>query len=326
MATPEQSSSIHESARTHDPGIGSRFDVPVERLLNPDGTFTVHRVGEARGLSEGFVALATMSPPRLVAFVLASYLTLNLAFGSIYMLIGVEQIGNADVSSLGMRWLSAIGMSVQTLTTVGYGSLYPTSVATWLLAAVEGVFGILGFSLVSAVLYARFARPRPSLAYGEKALIAPFKDGWSLQLRVANRRRALLVEVEARLILVLTDPAQPDRLEYFALPLQFATLSFLTLSWTLVHPITAESPLAGFSAADLSARRAEVIVILKGIDEGYMQPVITRRSFRHDEIVWGGRYTKAFSVEQGRMRLDLHRLSEFTPVPAPDRLPSGTAS
>jgi inward rectifier potassium channel len=211
-------------------------------------------------------------------------------------------------------------MSVQTLTTVGYGSLYPTDAVTWLVAAVEGVFGILGFSLTSAIIYTRFARPTTRLVYSDRALIAPFKDGWSLQLRVANRRRTLLVEIEARLILVLADPAQPDRLEYFALPLQFSTISFLALTWTLVHPITAESALSGMTLAELAARRAEVIVILKGIDEGYMQPVITRHSFRFDEIVWGGQFVRAFSGDRGRMQLDLDGLSRFAPVEAPERL------
>src|SRR5690242_4709704 len=136
----------------------------------------------------------------LILVIVGIYLTLNVTFGSMYMVIGVEHIGNADLGSLGSRWLSAIGMSVQTLTTVGYGSLYPTNVATWLLAAVEGVFGILGFSLISAIIFTRFARPTTRLAYGAQALVAPFRDGWSLQMRVANRRRTLLVEIEARLI------------------------------------------------------------------------------------------------------------------------------
>src|SRR4029077_19084943 len=128
--------------------------------------------------------------------------------GSLYMAIGVEQLGNANLSTLGTRWLSAIGMSVQTLTPVGYGSLYPTTAATWLLAAIEGVFGILSFSMISALLYTRFARPTAKLAYSSQALVAPFKDGWSLQLRVANRRSTLLVEIEARLMLVMQDPQQ----------------------------------------------------------------------------------------------------------------------
>src|SRR5262245_12648337 len=200
-----------------------------------------------------------MPAPRLLLVIVATYLTLNLTFGSIYMLVGVEHLGNADLRSLGTRWLSAIGMSVQTLTTVGYGSLYPTDAVTWLIAAVEGVFGILGFSLTSAIIYTRFARPTARLVYSDRALIAPFKDGWSLQMRVANRRRALLVEVEARLILVLADQEHPDQLEYFGLPLQFDTISFLALTWTIVHPITPNSALAGMTLADLSARHAEVI-------------------------------------------------------------------
>ncbi|HKW00307.1 MAG TPA: ion channel [Vicinamibacterales bacterium] len=309
-----------ESHRTEDPGIGTTFGQPLDRLLQRDGAFSVDRIGEARGLREGFIALATMPAPRLVLVIIATYLTLNLTFGSIYMLVGVQHLGNADLHSLGSRWLSAIGMSVQTLTTVGYGSLYPTDAVTWLIAAVEGVFGILGFSLTSAIIYTRFARPTTRLVYSDQALIAPFKDGWSLQLRVANRRRTLLVEIEARVILVLSDPQRPDRLEYFALPLQFSTISFLPLTWTLVHPITPDSAFAGMTMADLTARRAEVIVILKGIDEGYMQPVITRHSFRFDEIVWGGRFTRAFTGDGGRMRLDLDGLSRFTPVEAPERL------
>ena len=81
-----------------------------------------------------------------------------------------------------------------------------------------------------------------------------------------------------------------------------------------MHPITPESPLA--------ARRAELMLIIKGVDEGYMQPVITRRSFRYDEIVWGGRYVRAYDVVDGEARLYLSKLSDFTPEPAPERLPS----
>lgn len=310
-------------ATTSDPGIASAFDRPVDRLMAKDGSFQVRRLGRLSGMSEGFIALATMPLARLLGTFVGGYLAMNLFFGSLYMLIGVEQIGNADLSSTAGRWKSAIGMSVQTLTTVGYGSLYPTSAATWGLAAVEGVFGILGFSIIAAVIFARFARPTARLAYSTQALIAPFKDGWSLQIRVANRRDTLLVEIEARLLLAIAQQADGDgRLEYFNLPLQIDRVSFLPLSWTIVHPLTSDSPLAGLSAADLAARRAELLLIIKGVDEGYMQPVITRHSFRFDEIAWGGRFVRAYDVEQGVVRLHLSRVSEFTPVDAPERLPA----
>lgn len=311
------------AVRTEDPGIGTTFERPLERVMARDGKFHVDRIGQVSGLREGFVALATMPVWRLVLTFVFGYLAMNLIFGSLYMLVGVQYLGNADHTSWMTEWMSAIGMSVQTLTTVGYGSLYPNSPSTWLLAAIEGVFGILGFSLISAVIYARFARPTTRIAYSDKALIAPFKEGWSLQLRLANRRTTLLMEMEARLMLVMADvDDQGERLNYYNLKLQFDKVSFLPLSWTLVHPILPDSPLAGISNADLVQRRAEVILVLKGIDEGYMQQVITRHSFRFDEIVWGGRYVRAFSSKDGTMRLDLNKLSDFTPVEAPERLPS----
>lgn len=311
-----------KAQRTEDPGIGSSFDRTLDRLMSSDGSFRVRRTGQAGGLREAFVHLVSISVGRLVLTLLAGYLGLNLVFGALYMLVGVEQLGNADLTSPLTRWMSAVGMSIQTLTTVGYGSIYPTTPATWLIAAVEGVFGILGFSLISAIIYARFARPTARLAWGDAALIAPFRSGWSLQVRLANRRSSLLTEVEARLMLVMADvDDQGERLNYFNLKLQLDRVSFLPLSWTLVHPIAEDSPLAGLSHQDLQDRRAEVIVIIKGVDEAYMQQVMTRRSYTHGEWRWGARFQRAFSARDGVMHLDLDRLSSVQAVEAPAVLP-----
>jgi len=309
--------------RTEDPGIGISFERPLDRLVGKDGSFMVHRMGGISGLREGFIALATMPLARLVGTFVLAYLCMNFLFGAIYMAIGVEHLGNADHTSLGTRWLSALGMSIQTLTTVGYGSLFPNSAATWFVAAVEGVFGILGFSLISAVIYARFARPTTRLAYSQKALIAPFRDGWSLQMRVANRRSTMLMELEARLILVMADvDDEGERLNYYSLKLQMERVSFLPLSWTIVHPVSPESPLAGLAHEDLVQRRAEVIVIIKGVDEGYMQQVFTRHSYRYDEMIWGGRFQRPFSARNGIMHLDLDKISDHRIVDIPERMPA----
>ena len=41
---------------------------------------------------------------------------------------------------------------------------------------------------------------------------------------------------------------------------------------------------------------------------------------------WGGRFIRAYSVQDGQMRLELHSLSTFKPVDAPVRLPRPDAS
>ncbi|MBL8002629.1 MAG: hypothetical protein JNL05_11780 [Flavobacteriales bacterium] len=312
-----------KARRTEDPGIGTNFDRPVDRLVGKDDQFTVRRVGAGNGVREAFVSLVSMGVGRFLAVLGLGYVAINLFFGALYMAVGVEGIGNARLGTLGARWATAIEMSVQTITTVGYGSFYPDSPGTWAVAAVEGMFGILSFSLIAAVMYARFAKPTARLAYSDKALIAPFREGWSFQMRLANRRSTLLMEVEARMMLVMADvDDHGERLNYYNLPLQLDKVNFLPLSWTLVHPINGESPLAGITMEELVKRRAEVIVIFKGIDEGYMQHVYTRHSYRYDEVVWGGRFVRAFTAtNQGTMQLFLDKLSQYEPVPLPERIP-----
>jgi inward rectifier potassium channel len=307
--------------KIEDPGTGTSFDRPVERLVGRDGRFAVNRVGSTNGLNEGFVSLVSMPTGRFIAVLVSSYVLINLLFGAMYMAVGVEGIGNADLDGSGARWITALQMSVQTITTIGYGYLYPASHGIWAVVAVEGMFGILSFSLIAAVLYARFAKPTTQLAYSEQALIAPFKDGWSFQMRFANRRSTLLMELEVRLLLVMADvDEQGERLNYYNLKLQFDKVSFMPLSWTLVHPINSESALNGLSLKDLTDKRAEFIVIIKGVDEGYMQTVYTRHSYRYDELVWGGRFARAFRSRSGEMELDLEKLSDHTPLDAPERI------
>jgi inward rectifier potassium channel len=71
------------------------------------------------------------------------------------------------------------------------------------------------------------------------------------------------------------------------------------LTWTVVHPIDAESPLFGKTAADLEALQAEFVVLVKAWDETFSQTVHQRFSYRYSELVWGGRFTPAFSVDEG---------------------------
>ena len=129
------------------------------------------------------------------------------------------------------------------------------------------------------------------------------------------------------LLLAIAGPdGDVHQLNYYSLPLQMDRVSFLPLSWTIVHPINGESPLAGLTQDELIRRRAELLLIVKGLDEGYMQPVITRHSYRYDEIVWGGRFVRAYGVEGGEARLYLSKLSSYTPEAAPERLPDGTTA
>ena len=51
------------------------------------------------------------------------------------------------------------------------------------MAAVEALVGLLGFSVLTGLLFGRVARPSARIGFSEKALIAPYQDGSALQFR-----------------------------------------------------------------------------------------------------------------------------------------------
>jgi hypothetical protein len=94
------------------------------------------------------------------------------------------------------------------------------------------------------------------------------------------------------------------------------------VSWTLVHPIDTESPLAGMSAADLARAEIELFILLTAIDYTFSQTVHTRSSYASHELVWGGRFSSLFvdGPPAGPPTIDLARLSAFEKVEGPARL------
>ena len=97
-----------KAQRTEDPGIGTSFEKPLDRLVGKDGSFMVNRAGQGSSLREGFIALVTMPIGRLLITFIIGYLGMNLIFGSLYMLIGVENVGNDRVVHIGCIFHSLV--------------------------------------------------------------------------------------------------------------------------------------------------------------------------------------------------------------------------
>jgi inward rectifier potassium channel len=61
-----------------------------------------------------------------------------------------------------------------------------------------------------------------------------------------------------------------------------------------MHRIDENSPIYGKGADDLRARRAEIVVVLSGLDETFSQTIHARMSYTADEIVWDRRFADIF--------------------------------
>lgn len=289
------------------------------RLLNRDGTFNVRRLGLAFG--ERFAPyheVLELSWPRFLGLVSGLYLAVNVFFAAIYWLLGPGALsGFANDTSM-ERFGHAFFFSVQTFATIGYGQIGPTTLAANVVTVVEAFTGLLAVALLTGLIFARFARPSAAIRFSRQALVAPYERGLSLQFRMANRRASEMIDLEARVLFAhFVDTPDGRRLRRFTpLALERDRVTFFPTSWTVVHPITPESPLAGRTAADLAQMDAEFLVLVSGVDEVFATEVHARTSYRVDELVWGARFDE-ISVndpDDSRLSVDISHLDDYKKV------------
>ncbi|HET8550534.1 MAG TPA: ion channel [Bryobacteraceae bacterium] len=297
---------------TYDPGLTLQVTGRLRRVINKDGSFNVRRRGTTWRDWHVYLQLINMRWPRFVLVILSGYVAANLLFASAYYLLGPGHLTGAEGPGELDRFLTAFYFSAHTLTTVGYGNVSPVGHAANLLSIVEALVGLLAFAVGTGVFYGRVSRPSARIGFSEHAIIAPYQQGTSVQFRIVNLRDNVLMELEARIMLmtVVQREGQLKR-EYANLTLERDRVLFLPLTWTLVHPIDSESPLFGKTPADLETLQAELIILIKGYDDTFSQTVHTRHSYRYDEFVWRERFAPAFHIDKhGDMVLDVDRVGE----------------
>jgi inward rectifier potassium channel len=166
-----------------DLGFGTRLTNPTTRLLNRDGSFNVQR----RGLPfwqqfELYDYLIRMSWLRFFGVILLAYTVENLVFATIYVTIGTENLNGVVGKTPWEHFAEAFFFSSQTITTLGYGRISPIGFWASAVAALESMLGIMGFALITGLLYGRFSRPSARLIYSEKVPHCPVPGRYCLDV------------------------------------------------------------------------------------------------------------------------------------------------
>jgi inward rectifier potassium channel len=286
------------------------------RLLNRDGTIAIARVGGGfRAFLSLSHALLTMSWPMFILTVVGTLVAFNLLFAIALVACGPGAISGDEVGGAFGR---AFFLSVQTSSTIGYGHLAPASMAAHVVTTVEAMCSVLLLALATGLVFARFARAQADIVWSSHALVAPYRGVKGLMFRLANRRKNQIVDLRARVILTMFGPDGMTERAFHDLALERTTVTFLPLSWTIVHPIDERSPLHGVDLAEFRRRGGEIIVVLHGIDDDTAQPVQARTSYAADDVHFGARFIPIYERERkaGPIRMDLGRIDEWEEVPA----------
>ena len=304
----------------HDLGLGGRMsERSPSRLLNHDGSFNVRRnqLGPLHPYN-AYHTLLSLPPRQLLVLVASGYFGANLVFAALYWLAGPGALAGASRSPLA-RFEDCFFFSVQTLATIGYGKLVPDTRVANALVAIEALVGLLGFAILSGLLFARFTRPTAKIQFSDNALIAPYGDGWALMFRLVNLRNHDLTDVHATVSFArwADDDDGVRRRQFDQLDLERSFIIFMPLHWIIVHPITARSPFRGFTEERLLAANPEVVCLISGHDETFAQTVHAKTSYDGHDIRWGARFRDMYLADSDHVAIDIRRLHQFEAVLPP---------
>jgi inward rectifier potassium channel len=294
-----------------DPGLTTQFSGDLRRTINPDGSFNVKRSGLKWRDTNPYLMLIDTTWPRFLLVVLLGFLVINMIFAWFYLVIGIENLKGLE-SDMG-PFANAFFFSVHTLTTVGYGNVYPQGPWANTISSLEAATGLMVFAIATGLLYGRFSRPSARIIYSKQAIVAPYQDGTSLQFRITNARKNVLINMQARVVLMTVDRSNGELTRSFIdLPLERRSIYFFALTWTVVHPIDSASPLFGKTREDLATLSAELLILIEGFDDTFSQVVHSMYSYRHDEFVWGAKFIPAFKIDpKGDLVVEVDRIDDM---------------
>ena len=299
----------------NDLGLGSASSSSSNfRALNKDGSFNVKKVNvPLLDRFNFFHSLISMSWIRFLGFILGSYFIVNLLFATAFYLVGVEYLTGIKATSPANQFIEAYFFSAQTITTLGYGRVAPIGHIANIVAAVESMLGLLSFALATGLLYGRFSKPSAKIKYSEKAVIAPYQKINAFMLKIVNPQRNHLLELEVSASISFQKKESNQR-EFFSLALERNKVSFLPYTWTIVHPIDADSPFHKITASELAERDVEIIILIKAFDESFSQTVYSRSSYKANEVKWGEKFVNVIQPDKDGMKIDISRLAETVKV------------
>jgi inward rectifier potassium channel len=290
------------------PALPSPPPAPVRYIGRGGDRVRIVRVGAARRpLSDFYHLFLTLGWSQLLAFVVGLYLVGNVLFA-----LGYLWLGGVEGARPG-SFADAFFFSVQTLSTLGYGKMVPVGLGANILVSAEALCGLLGFSIATGFIFARLSRPSARVLFSKVAVVA-LRDGVpSLMFRMANERTNQIVDVQLRAVVARSErTAEGEQIRRFhELKLSRDWAAVFSLSWTAVHPITPDSPLYQATMESLKAQSAEIIVLIRGVDETFSQEIHARFSYSPDDLVWNGKFVDVMGrLPDGRFRVDYSHFHE----------------
>lgn len=282
----------------------------TEVTKNADYEMRVIGVPQPRA-ADLYHALLRMPWSHALGVIVLVYLALNALFGAAYWLAG--GVTNAQPQS----YADAFFFSVQTMGTIGYGAMYPSSRLAHSIVVVESVVSLVVTAASTGLVFARFSQTRPRVGFSQRIAVAPMDGVPTLMVRIGNERFGRIVDAQFRMTVVRAMRTSEGHLVYRTedLTLVRHRAASLQRAWMLLHRLTPDSPLHRCTVESLRQQEVEITVEVLGLDETSMQTCWASQTWRAADIVLGARLCDIISeTADGHLVIDLSRFHALEPT------------
>jgi len=215
-------------------------------------------------------------------------------------------------------YLSYFFFSVQTIATIGYGSMYPQTLYGHILVTIEAMIGLLGVGMFTAIAFAKLSLPKSRIIFSKVAIIGKFEGQDVFMFRVANERNNRMIGAAVELNLFRQEVTQEglNIRRIYDLELVRNHTPMLLLSWLVIHPINVNSPLHKLTQQDLEKTDFSILASITGLDETISQAIHSHQIYTYEDIHWNHRFVDLFGTNEGNgaLSIDLTRINQTTKV------------
>jgi inward rectifier potassium channel len=246
----------------------------------------------------------------LLGLCLLGYLGLNGLFALLYF-IQPGSVVNARPGS----FADAFWFSVQTFATIGFGVMSPATTYAHLLVTIESFLGLFSLALGTGIVFAKFSRPTARVGFSNVAIVTRHDNRPCLSLRVAHQRRGSLIDVHARVSVLMDEVTAEGTVLRRAheLRLERTHMPILALAWTIFHILDDQSPLEGLDPRSANQKIAAIIVHVTGVDEVTLETLHARHVYGAEALRFGVRFIDIIDRSHPeRLVVDHGKLSDTT--------------
>lgn len=287
--------------------------VPHERAARVRlGALEFEKKGVSRfDLRDPYHLAVALSWPQFLTALLALYLLVNVVFATLFWLVP-GSVANVRPG----KPLDNFFFSIETLSTVGYGQMYPTTLYGHVISSGEIACGLGFTAILTGLTFVRFSRPRAKIVFAANPVVAVHNGQPTLMIRLGNGRAAPLMDATAKVSILLVETTAEGNVfrRVQELPLQRAHLPVFPLTWTLMHVLSERSPLYGYDESQVIGADVRVFLSLEARDPTLVTMVHDLRTYGPKDIRFGMRYVDAITIaEDGTPVADLAKISALEP-------------